>query len=90
MTWVQLQDPPPIWPGYLSGQGLAIAIAKASCDPMGVFGIEADHQNRFLAIFGFFIFLFFLIFHFFENQGPFKGECPLGGEAQGPLRGRAL
>ena len=25
-------DPPPMWTGYLSDQGLAIAIAKASCD----------------------------------------------------------
>ena len=52
-------SPPPVvrnkkTVSYLSGQGLSIAIAKASCDPMVAFGIELDHQNRFLAIFQFF------------------------------------
>ena len=44
-------DPPPVWTGYLSNQGLAIARAKASCDPRGVVGIEFYHQDRLLAIF---------------------------------------
>ena len=33
------------------GQGLAFAIAKASCDPPGAVWIGSDHHDPFLAIF---------------------------------------
>ena len=53
---------PPMWTGYLSGQGLAIAIAKASSDHHYFYVVATSSLGLF------FIFLDFCDFGFQKND----------------------